>query len=165
MTKSLQKGEDTIQLQIWDTAGTERYNSMGTSFYRNAEACVLVFDLTVEESFKNIDTWRKEFLNMLNPSEGEEFPFILFGNKSDREKDIKITQELIESYCKEHNNMAYFATSAMDGTNLEEAFNKVAEIALERHNRNNLDIILTEAKYLKFDKKEEKKGKKCCSLM
>jgi small GTP-binding protein len=55
LTKNIQKGEDILQLQIWDTAGTERYNSMGQNFYRNSEACVLVFDLTVEDSFSNID--------------------------------------------------------------------------------------------------------------
>jgi Ras-related protein Rab-7A len=35
LTKNIEKGENTLQLQIWDTAGTERYNSMGQSFYRN----------------------------------------------------------------------------------------------------------------------------------
>ena len=136
---------------------------MGASFYRNSEACVLVFDLTIEDSFKNIDTWRSEFLQMLNPPDGDKFPFILIGNKSDREKDITITKEQIDDYCKGHHNMVYFATSAMDGTNLEEAFNKVAEVALERNQRNNMDIVLPEAKYLKIDKKEEIK-KKCCFL-
>ena len=135
---------------------------MGVSFYRNSEACVLVFDLTTEDSFNNIDIWRTEFLKMLNPPEGDKFPFILIGNKSDKKNEIKINQEQIDNYCKEHNNMIYFATSAMDGTNLDEAFNKVAEIALERYNKNNADIVLPETKYLKFEKEEVKK-KKCCS--
>ena len=134
---------------------------MGSSFYRNSEACVLVFDLTTEDSFKNIDQWRTEFLRMLNPPDEDEFPFILVGNKSDRENDVIITKEQIEAYCREHHNMVYFATSAMDGTNLEEAFNKVAELALDRYQRNNMEIVLPETKYLKFDKKVEKK-KKCC---
>ena len=135
---------------------------MGSSFYRNSEACVLVFDLTEENSFKNLDIWRNEFLRMLNPPDEDEFPFILIGNKSDREKDIIITKERINTYRKAHHNMVYFPTSAMDGTNLEEAFNKVAELALERYQRNNMEIVLPEAKYLKFDKKEEVKKKKCC---
>lgn len=61
LTKNIEKGENTLQLQIWDTAGTERYNSMGQSFYRNSETCVLVFDLTVPESFKNVEVWRNDF--------------------------------------------------------------------------------------------------------
>ena len=42
LTKSIQKDEDTIQLQLWDTAGAEKYHSMGQSFYRNSQACILV---------------------------------------------------------------------------------------------------------------------------
>ena len=76
---------------------------MGASFYRNAESCVLVFDLTIEESFKNVETWRNEFLKILNPPDADKYPFILIGNKSDRESDINITKEQIDSYCKERN--------------------------------------------------------------
>ena len=162
LTKLIIQGENSIQLQLWDTAGTERYNSMSASFYRNSETCVLVFDLTVEDSFKNIDTWRNDFIQISNPPEGDKFPFVLIGNKNDMENDIKISKEQIDAYCKEHNNMMYYSTSAKDGNNLDEAFNKIAEIALERYNKNNEDIILPEAKYLKFDKKEEVKKKKCC---
>ena len=50
---------------------------MGASFYRNAESCVLVFDLTIEESFKNVETWRNEFLFILNPPDADKYPFIL----------------------------------------------------------------------------------------
>ena len=80
-------------MQIWDTAGTERYNSMGQNFYRNSEACVLVFDLTVKDSFTNIDNWRKEFLTSLGPKDPDSFPFVLVGNKSDMKDDIKVTNE------------------------------------------------------------------------
>ena len=66
MTKSVQKNDDLIQLQLWDTAGAEKYHSMGSSFYRGAETCILVFDITDNESFKNVETWRSEFLNQLN---------------------------------------------------------------------------------------------------
>ena len=155
----MERGENTIQLQIWDTAGTERYNSMGQNFYRNSEACILVFDLTSKETFNNIDNWRKEFLISLNPKEPESFPFILVGNKSDMKDDIKITNEEIEAYCKEHNNMPYFATSAKDDINLEETFNKVADLAYERHTKNDENYI-PETKYLKVTKEEPKK--KCC---
>ena len=79
--------QESIQLQLWDTAGTERYNSMGQNFYRNSEACVLVFDLTVKDSFTNIDNWRKEFLTSLGPKDPESFPFVLVGNKSDMKDD------------------------------------------------------------------------------
>ena len=96
----MQRGEESIQLQLWDTAGAERYNSMGSSFYRNSEACILVFDLTNQDSFKNIETWRNEFLNTLNPPDAATYPFILLGNKSDMSNVITVKNEEIEAYCK-----------------------------------------------------------------
>ena len=161
MTKLIQRGEESIQLQLWDTAGAERYNSMGSNFYRNSEACILVFDLTTVETFQNVETWRNEFLNTLNPPDADTYPFILLGNKSDMSNDIKVKNEDIENYCKEHNNMPYFATSAKDDINLEEAFNKVADMAYIRNTKNDENFVPVDAKFLKISKNEPKK-KKCC---
>ena len=162
MTKSLQKGEDTIQLQIWDTAGTERYNSMGQSFYRNSEACVLVFDLTLPDSFKNVENWRKDFLSSLNPPDPDTYPFILVGNKSDIKNNILVNNDEIDAYCKEHNNMPYFATSAKEDINLEETFAKVADLAYERNTKNEDNFVPVETKFLKVNKEEPKKNKCGC---
>ena len=161
LTKNIEKGENTLQLQIWDTAGTERYNSMGQSFYRNSETCVLVFDLTVPESFKNADVWRNDFLSSLNPPDAATYPFVLVGNKSDMKDDIKVNNDEIEAYCKEHNNMPYFATSAKDDINLEETFAKVADMAFERNTKNEESFVPEKTKFLKVTKEEPKK-KKCC---
>ena len=162
MTKSLQKGEDTIQLQIWDTAGTERYNSMGQSFYRNSEACVLVFDLTLPDSFKNVENWRNDFLSSLNPPDPNTYPFILVGNKSDIKNNILVNNDEIDAYCKEHNNMPYFATSAKEDINLEETFAKVADLAYERNTKNEENFVPVETKFLKVNKEEPKKNKCGC---
>ena len=51
-----------VTLQIWDTAGQERFQSLGVAFYRGADACVLVYDVTSQNSFKTLETWRDEFL-------------------------------------------------------------------------------------------------------
>jgi Ras-related protein Rab-7A len=162
LTKSLQKEEDTIQLQIWDTAGTERYNSMGQSFYRNSEACVLVFDLTLPDSFKNVENWRKDFLSSLNPPDPNTYPFILVGNKSDIKNNILVNNDEIDAYCKEHNNMPYFATSAKEDINLEETFAKVADLAYERNTKNEDNFVPVETKFLKVNKEEPKKNKCGC---
>ena len=134
---------------------------MGSSFYRNSETCILVFDLTNADTFKNIETWRTEFLDQLNPSDANTYPFVLLGNKSDIKNQIQINNEEIENYCKEHNNMPFFATSAKDNINLEEAFNKVTDLALERNTKND-ETFLPETKNLKLNTQPPKKKKKCC---
>jgi GTPase SAR1 family protein len=134
---------------------------MGQSFYRNTETCVLVFDLTAKESFDNIEIWRNNFLDSLNLPMDDNFPFILVGNKSDLKDDILINNNQINDYCQQHNNMPYFSTSAKEKTNLEEMFSKVAELAVERYNKNENEVSdLAEKKFVKV--KVEPKKKKCC---
>lgn len=71
--------------QIWDTAGQERFQSLGVAFYRGADCCVLVFDVTAPNTFKNLDSWRDEFLIQASPRDPEHFPFVVLGNKVDLE--------------------------------------------------------------------------------
>ena len=44
MVKELELGNKSVTLQIWDTAGGERFQSLGRAFYRGADCCVLVYD-------------------------------------------------------------------------------------------------------------------------
>ena len=161
LTKQLTRQNASINLQIWDTVGSERYHAMGSSFYRNSEACVLVFDLTSEVSFNNVETWRKEFLTSLNPPEGDKFPFVLFANKSDLETDIKVSDDNIKAYCLEHNDMPYFKVSAKNGNSVEEGFDKVCDLAFNRAGKKE-DILLPDIKAVKVQPPTEKKGGCLC---
>ena len=160
LTKSVQKGEDSIQLQLWDTAGAEKYHSMGQSFYRGSEVCVLVFDITDNETFQNIEGWRKEFLEQLNPNNPEEFPLVLIGNKCDMQNEKKVNDEEVNKYCEEHNKMPYFACSAKDNINLKEACDKIVDMAYE-NNKKGEENYVPDVQHLKIIP-EPKKKKKCC---
>lgn len=48
------------RLQLWDSAGQERFRAMTQMYYRGANAVILVYDITNEESFRDIDTWVEE---------------------------------------------------------------------------------------------------------
>ena len=161
LTKQISRENALINLQIWDTAGSEKYHSVGASFYRNCETCILVFDLTNKDSFKNVENWRKEFLSNLNPPEGDKYPFVLLGNKSDMIEDIKITEEEIKEYCLQNYNMPYYTVSAKNGDKVEEAFEKVGDLAYNRVKQKE-DIVLPDIKPIKVQPIQEKKGKCPC---
>lgn len=61
--------------------GTRAVPEFGCSLYRGAEACILVYDITAEKSFDQLNNWREEFLNQANPRDPENFPFVVIGNK------------------------------------------------------------------------------------
>lgn len=121
-----------VQLQLWDTAGQEKFHSLGAAFYRNSECCILVFDQTDPKTFETIDTWRSEFLTQLNPKDPDNFPFVVLGNKCDKESEIKVSDQKVKSYCAQKNNLSYFETSAKDNVNIDLAFEEVAKLAFKR---------------------------------
>ncbi|MEQ2221378.1 hypothetical protein ILYODFUR_015324 [Ilyodon furcidens] len=82
-SKAVNVAGNTVTQQIWDTAGTERFQSLGSPLYRGSHCCMLVFDVTSTASFSALDMWRKEFLIQGEPQDPSDFPFIVLGNKTD----------------------------------------------------------------------------------
>ena len=68
---------------------------MGVAFYRGANACILVFDITSKKSFDALDNWRDEFLVQASPSDPDNFPFILLGNKIDLKDQRVVTRSAL----------------------------------------------------------------------
>ncbi len=120
----------TASKQVWDTAGQERYQSLGVAFYKGAECCLLVYDITNARSFASLPTWKSEFLRQAAPKNPDAFPFILLGNKADKE-DRKVANEKAKAWCKANGDMPYFETSAKDQTNVTEAFETAARLAMQ----------------------------------
>ncbi|KAF2100331.1 ras-domain-containing protein [Rhizodiscina lignyota] len=68
-----------IKLQLWDTAGTERFRSVSRSYYRGAAGAILVYDITSHSSFRALPT----FLNDARALASPQLTLLLAGNKSD----------------------------------------------------------------------------------
>ena len=119
-------------LQLWDTAGQERFQTIGTAFYRGSDACIIVYDVTDPKSFTDVDNWKREFIKQGGIKDPESFPFILLGNKSDREADRKVDRETVRAHCTEAGFRRHFETSAQDDLNVREAFLEVVKHAAER---------------------------------
>ena len=123
-------GGQAVGLQVWDTAGQERFLSLGAAFYKGSDCCILVFDVTEPESFNHIADWKKEFLER-NAAKDDNFPFVVIGNKIDKESSRKVSAEKAKMWCKTNGNLLYFETSAKDGTSVTDAFKEVANIAFK----------------------------------
>ena len=117
--------------QIWDTVGKERFQSLGSSFYRGANACVLVFDMTRRSSFENLNMWKSEFLLQANSFFRGSFPFVIIGTKCDR-IDIEVSPEEVFRWCEQQGfpNSSFIQTSAKTNENIEEAFRYVTQTAI-----------------------------------
>jgi len=104
-------------LQIWDTAGQERFQSLGKGFYRGADCALLVYDITDPQSLENLDHWRAEFLDQVggigggggltgiggaSSSQQQPFPFVVVGNKVDKEKDRLVPPARVDEWLQKH---------------------------------------------------------------
>ncbi len=107
---------------------------MGAAFYRNAECCILCFDLTDPKTFETIDQWKTEFLSQLNPKDPETFPFVVLGNKCDKTEERKVSESKATQYCSSR-GIPYFETSAKDNNNVDKAFEEVARLAHKRDSK------------------------------
>ncbi|WOL08332.1 ras-related protein Rab7 [Canna indica] len=133
LTKEVQIDDRLFTLQIWDTAGQERFQSLGVAFYRGADCCVLVYDVNVMKSFDSLNNWREEFLIQASPSDPENFPFIVLGNKIDIDggNSRVVSEKKAKAWCTSKGNIPYFETSAKEGFNVEAAFECIARNALK----------------------------------
>mmetsp|Transcript_17151 Transcript_17151/g.27382 ORF Transcript_17151/g.27382 Transcript_17151/m.27382 type:complete len:217 (-) Transcript_17151:416-1066(-) len=130
-TSELNIDEKTITLQIWDTAGQERFQSLGNAFYRGADACILVYAINDDNSFKAIEEWKSKFINQAGIDDPKSYPFLLLGNKADLDNGRAVSQQQGESYARS-NSMAFYETSAKNGQNIEDAIKKIASIASDQ---------------------------------
>ncbi|KAG2270425.1 hypothetical protein Bca52824_064980 [Brassica carinata] len=101
---------------IWDTAGQERFQSLGVAFYRGADCCVLVYDVNSAKSFEDLNNWREEFLIQASPSDPENFPFVVIGNKIDVDggNSRVLSEKKARAWCASKGNIPYYETSAKD---------------------------------------------------
>lgn len=111
-----------VKLQIWDTAGQDRFRAIIKSYFRNAVGGLLVFDIANRSSFENLNGWLEE---AREGSNGQKLVFVLVGNKSDLELKRAVSKEEAWQYAHEH-GMDYIETSAISGTNVERAFQMLA---------------------------------------
>ena len=145
------KDNKKISLNVSDTAGQEKYKSMGSQYFKNVDAVLFVFDLSNKESFININDWMKFFEE--NCSD-QEIPKYLIGNKKDLEKEV--SQDIIEVFLEEHKDFVYKETSSIeDNNNIKDIFQEIAENLYDLYKANKI----TKKKNIKLGKGKEKNGK------
>ncbi|XP_025768446.1 ras-related protein Rab-42 [Herpailurus yagouaroundi] len=112
-----------VKLQLWDTAGHERYRCITRSFYRNVVGVLLVFDVTNRKSFEHICDWHQEAMATQGPNK---VIFLLVGHKSDLQSTRVVSAQEAEELAASL-GMAFMETSAKKNCNVDLAFNTLAD--------------------------------------
>jgi len=89
MMKRLEINNRAVKLQIWDTAGAERFRAITSAYYRGAHGILLCYAINNKNSFDNVDRWMEQIVRSINDS----CCIILLGTKSDLETVRQVSVE------------------------------------------------------------------------
>lgn len=113
-------GSKNVKAQIWDTAGQERYRSITHAYYRGAVGAIIVYDMTTVSTFANVQTWLKDLKETCN----QNIVILLVGNKCDLKDEKAVPTEDARLFAEKH-LLLFMETSALDSTNVDEAFRQL----------------------------------------
>ena len=134
-SKDIKFKGDELKLQIWDTAGQEKYRGLITSYARNAVLAFIIYDISSVETFKSLSKWI-DYLNSI-----EKMKIIICGNKIDL-NDRKVNKKDVEEFAK-NDGLPFFEVSAINNENIEYMFY-----------RSIVELPYFESKYGNIDKDE-----------
>ena len=161
LTQGMDIGNTTISLkgkkirvQLWDTAGQEKYKSMTRNLFVKVQGFLLVYDITNKESFNNLSSWIKT----IRDDCGTLVPIIVVGNKSDLEDQRSISKNQAMEFAK-NEKVEYLETSSKSGENITKAINMLVVKVLDSAEFVN-DCSFTLDNGSAFN---GKKRHKCCS--
>ena len=138
-----------VKIQVWDTAGQDRFRSITKNYYKGAHGIILIYDVTEQKSFDNVKNWMAQIKEEVS----ERVSIVLVGNKIDDEDNRKISTEQGESMAKDYEIM-FFECSAKTGQNIDEIFNNLVKKVVENFSKS--------ADSGQKLKNKKKKGKGCC---
>ena len=115
-TKTVFYNETIFKIQLWDSAGQEKYRALIPSYIRGASIIFLIYDLNHKESFEAINSWLG-FVNQYTNK--DQVKLVLVGNKNDLER--KVTFEEGQNLAKKE-GMVFFETSAKTGDGVIKMF-------------------------------------------
>jgi Ras-related protein Rab-4B len=124
-----------VKLQIWDTAGQDRYRTVSRSYYRGALGAIVVYDITSRESFNNLPRWIQDAREQAS----KEVTIAVVGNKRDLAANERAVPMLDASrFCQER-DLLFMETSALTGEAVVDVFELLTRRVIEKIQSGQID--------------------------
>ena len=166
--KNIEIEDKIIRIQIWDTAGQELYKSITRTYYKSCVCAIIVYDITSRKSFNDITNWIEDCVKYSPKT----VLMVLIGNKCDLEQSREVSTEEGQEL-SDKNGISFYETSAREGTNIKEIFQKTGEEIYQNIKKGNYNLddiesgIVSSSNEMDFSSVKLNKGKvikkkKCC---
>ena len=156
MGKILHIGDKSIKFNIWDTAGQERYHSLAKMYYRDANAAILVYDITKKGSFENLKRWHRELIE----SGPKDLAIVVAGNKEDLVENESVSPDEASAWARSI-GAALKKTSAKTSYGVEQVFKELASKFMPEV-QEAVPVRRETVTVKKSTNKAEVQKKKCC---
>ena len=121
-TVNMKIKDKMIRVQLWDTAGQEKYRAITKNLFLKVLGALVFYDITNENSFNNLKEWVKS----IKEECGGHMQMIIIGNKNDLEDKRVVKRDVAEAYAKEQ-KIQYMEASSKTGENVQEAIISLCE--------------------------------------
>ena len=148
-------GGKSIEFEIWDTAGQEKFRSLNRIYYLNTKVAILVYDVTDRISFNEVkDYW----YNQIKENSNKDVIIAIAANKSDLYETREVSNEDGEEFAKSVDAI-FASTSAKNDSGITSLFENIAMKILDPE----FDFLANEQKIkekYEITKNKTKKGSK-----
>ena len=161
--RTLEIGGKSVKLNIWDSAGQERFRTIVNTYYRGAHGIIVVYDTTDRDSFDHLQDWLSDVSELAEPNARK----MLVGTKVDIDGAGRhVPKDAIASLSAAI-KVPYIETSSKTGLNVEQAFNQMTAMLLEEMSSGDIatgdqNVIRLDGQALNAKDRSRQKKKKCC---
>lgn len=154
--KEITVDDQKVKLQIWDSAGQDRFKNITSSYYKNSNGIIVVYDITRRETYEKAAQWIEDVRAKTAETGGMQL--MLVGNKSDLEEERAIPAEEGREFAHK-NQMIFMEASAKSADGVEDSFNQIAHQLLLEGNKPSQNA----AKTINVNQKDDTSGG-CCNV-
>lgn len=150
--KNVNINDDNVKVNIFDSAGHERFRNIPKNHYKNSDGIIIIYDVTDKKTFENVSLW----MNNIKENGATDVEIMLVGNKIDMTNNRQVQKEEGMELSKKYNT-SFMETSAKTGENVEDTFFKLIQTVY-----NKIDSSVKKQGVTTDNVKIKKKSNKCC---
>ena len=156
LTKTIEINNTKFCLNLWDTAGQEKFRSLNTIFIKNSQICILVYDITKRNSFEELDFWKQKIEEQL----GDKPVIGIAANKADLYENEQVSEEEGKEYANKIGASFAITSAKKEPESFQNFVSQLVKQFLEKNKFNQWEFVSDDKVKISSDNDEKNMVKK-----